>query len=343
MCTLVVLGILINKVVTDDMCVLYDLVLIYYKGVYGVVVTFSKHRDVTMDSHYLYLSNTAGQSVFTSNTSSAFENLIHPLSLDKDVTWEVGVANFLHPSEVYLVEADNAEYGIQVVIECQNASETHDFESMTYIPSFSVLGSPKSIDILLRRLNRDFYNRFKATYGETVADRYMPEQNLLAIDETSSRCRVVHTYAPEGNNALAYICDLCVIFAPRLARTLGFDETRRYPFFMSNQPPDAREAKRDRRDNLARAVARLDGGVDYVYIYSDIVAPSRFGHKLVNILDAFAIRGSTSHKGSQPILYKPLLHRELSSVAIKVLDQDGRDVAFEKDHALTVILHIRPK
>ena len=311
-----------------------------YIRVYKWLITFSKHGDSTMESHYLYLTNTAGRNVFTGNTSSAFENLIHPLSLDRSVEYEVGLANFLYPSLYYTLEAGNADYAMTVVSECHDRGQTHNLENMTYIPGFSVLGKPTNMDTLVKKINRDFYNKFRSTYGEEIADKYLSEKEILSYDETHDRCRVQHTYAPKSD---IYMCDLSITFSRRLARILGFVEGRRYAFFIST-PDEGRDARRDtRRDNLARASPRYDGGVDFIYIYSDIVAPSRFGHDLVNILDAFAIRGSTAHKSSQPILYKPLLHREITSVAIKILDQDGFEVAFENDHALTIILHIRAK
>jgi len=53
---------------------------------------------------------------------------------------------------------------------------------------------------------------------------------------------------------------------------------------------------------------RTDGGVDFIYVYSDIVVPCRFAGQQVNILDAFAWRGSST-KGYTPTVYKQLLNK----------------------------------
>ena len=83
-------------------------------------------------------------------------------------------------------------------------------------------------------------------------------------------------------------------------------------------------------------------GVDYMYLYTDIIQPSNFGSQLVNILDCFTLDNG-GNKGIHNTLYKPLKNSYIDQISIIISDQNGRKINFKEDSTLTAVLHIRPK
>ena len=83
-------------------------------------------------------------------------------------------------------------------------------------------------------------------------------------------------------------------------------------------------------------------GVDYMYLYTDVIQPSNFGGQLVNILDCFTLDNS-GNKGIHSTLYKPLKNTYIDQISIIISDQNGRKINFKEDSTLTCVLHIRPK
>ena len=83
-------------------------------------------------------------------------------------------------------------------------------------------------------------------------------------------------------------------------------------------------------------------GVDYMYLYTDIIQPSNFGSQLVNILDCFTLDNG-GNKGIHNTLYKPLKNSYIDQISIIISDQNGKKINFKEDSTLTCVLHIRPK
>ena len=83
-------------------------------------------------------------------------------------------------------------------------------------------------------------------------------------------------------------------------------------------------------------------GVDYIYLYTDVIQPSNFESQLVNILDCFTLDNG-GNKGIHNALYKPLKNSYIDQISIIISDQNGRKINFKEDSTLTCVLHIRPK
>lgn len=83
-------------------------------------------------------------------------------------------------------------------------------------------------------------------------------------------------------------------------------------------------------------------GVDYMYVYTDIVQPTVFGGELVNILDCFTLE-SGKGKGIHNTVYKALNTNILEQISIIITDQNGRRIHFNNGSSVTCVLHIRPR
>ena len=140
-------------------------------------------------------------------------------------------------------------------------------------------------------------------------------------------------------------------FSPHMAFVLGFDPAYRYSIFYQKRGEEVPVSPPSTPDVLiidpvkliAPQSARPDSGNDYLYVYSDIITPTRFGNQIVNILDAIPLPHETTSKGVNPIMYKPVATSTIQSVAIKITNQNGKPIHFEDGHSVTCVLHIRPR
>ena len=124
-------------------------------------------------------------------------------------------------------------------------------------------------------------------------------------------------------------------FSSRLAHILGFDEYARYlvPKVKRNQSGQTLEAP---------FPTCVNGNVQYVVVYSDIVKATHFADQQVNILDIFTI-GSDGNRGFHNVIYKPLNINTISEISIKLADQEGRPILFKRNSGVTCPLCIRKR
>lgn len=80
-----------------------------------------------------------------------------------------------------------------------------------------------------------------------------------------------------------------------------------------------------------------DSGLDYTFCYCDKIVPSRFGGQIVPIMESDGGRGLTQTG------YKKLNNHTLDSIIIKLADQYGRPVHFDKNYSITYVFHIKPR
>ena len=114
-----------------------------------------------------------------------------------------------------------------------------------------------------------------------------------------------------------------VVFGSRVASVLGFNR-------LGNKGTAPKHPRTD------------DGGIDYLLCECDVVSPTPYGNEVVPILDAFILEGGGGRGFSSPV-YKFLNTFILSSISIRIVDQNKRDVHFDDAYSSTcLVLHIRP-
>jgi len=323
-----------------------SLIILYIFVIKGEIIdaTLSLSSTSTMetDNQYIYISSTASKDVFPHNTSYAFENVISPLMLDPSMDYEVALVNFLHPKNYYSIIANDNDFSIQFISVCDNSAHPIMIDMFKYVPKFSMLGHAREPKIMIDMINKDITEQIAPILGVDAIQKYMPQGRLLIYDWETERVRVeiiVHAVG-DGREARCHP-DMAVRFSPRLAHILGFSEKKIYRYYVP------RTVSVDYKwllynQNVSMRPPRNDGGVDFIYVYSDIVVPCRFAGQQVNILDAFALQGSST-KGYTPTLYKQLLNKTLNSVGVRITDQNGYPIVFEEGRSITLILHIRSR
>ena len=303
---------------------------------------------------YVYLSSLAGGKTYLNNSTTAFENRISTINLDPNRDYEVGLANILFPKYFYCINEGDARSSVSFHGKIhQSEYDTYEYNLYTYVPERNIVSSfgGNSIARVTRVINDQMVRELEVILNESFHE-YFPTSEIIYYDEGLERV-VVNNNIVNANSGHLY-SDISIKFAPHIARILGFSKQFRYTVYFQNfgevedavfsspeaiRPPPPKPLKL-----YAQNTSRADGGHDYMYVYCDIVSPSRFGPSNVNILDILPLPGDTSSKGSNPIAYKPLTLSTIQNIAIKITNQRGRPIKFEGgSHSVTCVLHIRPR
>ncbi len=105
---------------------------------------------------------------------------------------------------------------------------------------------------------------------------------------------------PNDDHIYNYIS---IKFTSHIAHILGFNSNFRYTAYFKN-PGDAISSSNSSEASpsapiklFAQYVPRADAETDYMYVYTNIISPRRFGNQLVNILDIIPLPGNSTSKG----------------------------------------------
>ena len=337
----------------------------------------------SQSQHIVYLTSSSCKDIFPLNTSHAFENSIQTLHLDPALHYEVGMANILLPASYYILRENEPDQCIKIraARTLHMFTPEDDFSRSAFtnheeicLPSVSVLGPEKSIAPVLSAANSmvipSLLRAINFCYGR---DSSLAELNNIQNDffeETpikmaeSGKCSITRRTISDSR-IIGNQCCVTMTFSHGMARMLGFVPEHPYVIFeihknfssidsyylgndVHSYYPDKPPAGNDglyvhnTKTSHADNMPRTDGGVDYLFVYSDLCTRSRFGSRMVNILGAFAMGNSTS-LGFNPTVYHQINSHKISTIAIRIADQDGIPIVFDPSRTVTLALHLRPK
>ena len=288
-----------------------------------------------MESHHIYITSTADGEIYP-NTSTSFTNNIQTLTLDKDVEYEVGLLNVLLPRQYYIVKSGEPECSIHLECGLKLAPEGSAIETRTLSGSINVNILSNDTGYLLLCVNNIITTLLKEMLDgdKHIFLSYFKE--VLAVNPTNDHLSLIcyNGYHPT-------VVFIKVSFDARLAHILGFVPNTGYALFSSlrvhEEPKTPSLVPR-----YGHAPLLKNGDAQCVLFYTDLVNPSRYAGKNVNILDAFSLSGGLT-KGVHPTIYKSLKSKVIDSISIKLTDQKGRPMHFEEGYPVTCLLHIRPR
>ena len=85
------------------------------------------------------------------------------------------------------------------------------------------------------------------------------------------------------------------------------------------------------------------GGIDGVYVYSDLIQEKIVGHRSVPLLRVVPVEGEYGdniYREYIKPLYVPISHNTFRTVEVNILDSAGRKIPFQSGK-LTIVLHLR--
>ncbi len=302
------------------------------------------------DDIYVYLSSLAGGRSFPNNTTTEFENRILPIHLDTGRDYEVGLCNILFPKYFYCIAEGDPNSSISFYGRVKQSDfDMYEYNMYTYLPERNIISNftDKNIPAITKAINGQIVRELQAILNDSFKI-YFPYSDIIYYDRDLERVVVNNAIVPPNDDRI--YSDISIKFASHIARILGFNPNFRYTVYFQRSgddisSSDVSEASSSSPIKLfAQYVPRADAGTDYMYVYTDIISPSRFGNQLVNILDVIPLPGDSTSKGANSITYKPLSASTIESVAIKIANQRGKPIQFEDgENSVTCVLHIRPR
>ena len=272
----------------------------------------------------IYLSSTGSIDIYPQNKPSKFTNrLASPITLDPKIEYEIGLVSILYPSEYYAIIGYQRGNTISFITKQKGVGNEHIYRHT--ITSNILAGRFKDI---IHTINEELRLRLKTYYDDDYS-KIFPNENIFKWNKSEQKVEILCTKRGNDDDDIEYVN---IRLEEGIAKILGFRSDTYYPFY--------NETITENIKSFIPPNQRF--GVDYIYLYTDVIQPSNFGNQLVNILDCFTLDNG-GNKGIHNTLYKQLNTRYIDQISIIVSDQNGRRIHFREDSVLTCVLHIRPK
>ena len=285
--------------------------------------------------HTIYLTSSGSKNLFTNNTPNRFTNkLSSPIVLDSNLEYEIGLISILYPDQYYAITSDSDDFGIHVFTTMVDGKRNRHRVKM----KFNMLAGDmrKIIKVinnkLIQNLEIYYYNFFPHIFKDETVIRWNDEEEKTEIVFNKGDTGDGTGGGGEGGGS-GDITSVSIRFKKSLASILGFRSDVLYTVFSKNE---------DVGNIMSSIPPSPKCGVDYIYLYTDIVHPTNFGGQLVNILDCFSLENGGG-KGIHNCIYKTLNTNIIDQISLIIVDQKGRAIRFREDSTLTCVLHIRPK
>ena len=278
--------------------------------------------------HILYLTSSGNLTIFPDNRPSNFINrLSTPIVLENNIEYEVGLVSILYPEQYYGILKNDDFYNMTLYTHQKGI----DVSSLEIPFHQNVLAG--NLQKLVNAVNQNliaylkpyYQNKFKSLFGRGKFFQWNDNESKVEITNIN---RELSLSVIEGIEKIGLKINV------GLARILGFNPDVEYSLY------DNKKGNNTYHKSSINPSFRC--GVDYIYLYTDIIQPSNFGGQLVNILDCFSLQNG-GNRGIHNSIYKPLNTHFLDQISVKVRDQHGRPVSFVEESTLTCVIHVRPK
>ena len=277
--------------------------------------------------HTVYLTSSGSRELFPDNTPGRFINrLSSPIMLDNNTDYEVGLISILYPDQYYAILANDEEYAIAV-----HTSQKMINTSLIVDMKQNILAG--DIGKIIKTVNSNLLEYLKAHFHSFYPHLFSKHEKILKWNEIEGRVEINCKLGDSKNKIVKDIEKITINLKPGLANILGFPVDAEYTIYSKIQ---------QKRICKSPMPPSPRCGVDYIYMYTDIIQPINFGGQLVNVLDCFTLQNG-GNKGIHNSVYKTLNTRFIDQISIFISDQKGRHIHFLEDTTLTCVLHIRPK
>ena len=280
--------------------------------------------------HTVYLTSTGGLDVFPNNNPCEFVNRLSvPITLDPNYEYEIGPVSVLYPTEYYATVGNQYKNKITFHTKYREIAKIHTY---SYTIKNNILAD--DIERLLYCINNEIKLRLMVYFDVHYA-KVFSRSEIFYWDKYKRRVGVHYTGGPRSieTRRKGDIEHVTMAMGEGIANVLGFRTNSLY---------SVRGDDHEMISTISTTPINEKLGVDYMYLYTDVIQPSNFGSQLVNILDCFTLDNG-GNKGIHNTLYKPLKNSYIDQISIIISDQNGRKINFKENSTLTCVLHIRPK
>jgi hypothetical protein len=280
-------------------------------------------------SFYVYLNSAASYIAYPDNTLSTFTNRMNPcIELDNsDGDYYVGLENIFFPKGLYTIKKFDNNFNIKISLQYKDDFDNIVFaESFTYTPNENISG--ESIEHVIVLLNNDIV-RFLKTQQiiKNEQDVIFYISNSMNIVEFSPLDLIERTLDAGGLSKFQiskFHRHVRWEFSEHIGDVLGITDLITF-------------------NPIAMRSPQMPKSVDNVYVYTDIINPTRLGEEQINILDILPLSNTYSKSVSNVIYHKVKSLSTISSISIQLLDVYGKRVPFHDGGNIVLILNFIKK
>ena len=267
--------------------------------------------------HTVYLTSAGNLDVFPNNNPCEFVNRLSvPITLDPNYEYEIGLVSILYPNEYYAIVGNQYKNKITFYTKYCEIAKIHTY---SYIIKNDILSG--DIERLLYCINNEIKLRLMVYFDVHYA-KVFGRGEIFYWDKYKRRVGVHYTGGPHSieTRRKGDIEHVTMAMGEGIANVLGFRTNSLYSI---------RGDDHEMISTISTTPVNEKLGVDYMYLYTDVIQPSNFGSQLVNILDCFTLDNG-GNKGIHNTLYKPLQNSYIDQISIIISDQNGRKINFKK-------------
>ena len=270
------------------------------------------------------MSSLACADEYPYNAVGSFTNTIKP-SIHLNGRYEVGLVNVIFPNQLNAVTKNDPLFAIDFKINYFNSGRRVAGESVQYLPTKNISGDHvyRVIPSLESDI-RSYLIKQRLLRAET--------ENIFRYDDVKQN--IFFSKGLIVENVSAVMFDEAKIiwrFAPMIASILALEPNKEYDFEI------------DDLNDRYRKHPTLKSSVNQIYLYTDIVTPSRVGDYQSEILEVIPMRHSHFYKTNNNTVYKSIRKNIIENISILMKDERGRPVPFEDGSSVTCVLHIKHK
>lgn len=259
----------------------------------------------------VYMHSSENLDQYPQNTPGAFSNSFQP-SIHLSDEYEVGLQNIIYSPKFDAILKDDTDFSIRIFTQFLNPDgSSYNGTGFTYLPTQNILG--ENIHLAIRALNDDFLKILKVNRLVDKTQEYVFKHNFRTNLVTFK-----DLIPPANSKYKKYKTKW--IFSKDICRLLGCSENETFNpnFTLVPKLPE----------------------IEYLYIHSDIVSPSRIGSQQVHILDILPTK-NTEVKNSTSLIYKPVTCNNINTISIKITTDRGKIVPFQTSVTVIIVLHFR--
>ena len=280
------------------------------------------------DEYTVYLTSIGCKDIYPENSPCKFVNkLCTPIILSNDSEYEVGLVSVMYPIQYYAILSEDDQFRIFLRTRYHNNNDEEVLHEYTYKPNINVIAG--DMQKLVTVLNDDLIHELKVYFDVRLA-KFVKRGRIFRWDDTQKK--IALQYVKGDSFKKGEVQTIHIGFSGKDASLLGFRSDTEYIIYGKNKA----------NGSVSFTFPSENCGVDYLYIYSDIIHPSPFAGRLVNILDCFHVDNGRN-KGMHNTLYKAINTKILDQISIIITDQNGRKINFSENSSVTCVLHIRRK
>lgn len=278
--------------------------------------------------HIIYLTNTGSKNLFPENNPGKFTNrLSTPIILDSNIEYEIGLVSILYPDQYYAILANDDNYNITLHTIQKGIKRA---KLQIKIGKYILAGN---IEKIIKIVNENMMQYMQAYYHEFFPYLFSNDESIFKWNNNERKVEISSKIGDPKQKITEDFIEISLQINEGLASIFGFRSNQLYTIYNN-------KGNNEIHRSIVPPSPRC--GVDYIYLYTDIIQPSNFGGQLVNILDCFTLQNG-GNKGIHNSIYKLLNTSFIDQISIIITDQNGRSIHFPDESTITCVLHIRPK